>query len=111
MTSLAGRTGHVDGSPRMGVAVETCSPRYCSATMTHPYVYVSSRRGGRTMPTRSRHTPMNFAEMPQGSVPQGRNGKHKAIVTKILSDLDQMAVGKAIRVPLAGLGETKERVR
>ncbi len=63
------------------------------------------------MPTRSRRTPLNFAEMPQGSVPQGRNGKHKAIVTRILSDLDQVGVGKAIRVPLASLGETKERVR
>ena len=59
------------------------------------------------MPTRSRRTPMNFAEMPQGSVPQGRNGKHKAIVTKILSDLDQVGVGKAIRVPLAELGRNE----
>ena len=63
------------------------------------------------MATRSRRAPMNFAEMPQGSVPQGRNGKHKAIVTRILSDLDQVGVGKAIRVPLAELREGKERVR
>jgi hypothetical protein len=63
------------------------------------------------MATGSRRAPMNFAEMPQGSVPQGRNGKHKAIVTRILSDLDQVGVGKAIRVPLADLHESKERVR
>jgi hypothetical protein len=54
---------------------------------------------------------MNFAAMPQRSVPQGRNGKHKAIVTKILSDLDQIGFTKAIRVPLAELRDTKERVR
>jgi hypothetical protein len=54
---------------------------------------------------------MNFAAMPQVDVPQGRNGKHKAIVTKILSDLDQLKPGVAIRVPLATLAESKEKVR
>jgi hypothetical protein len=54
---------------------------------------------------------MNFASMAQKDVPQGRNGKHKAIVTKILSDLDQLASGVAVRVPLAQLSETKENVR
>ena len=59
---------------------------------------------------RGRHTPMNFAEMRQLDVPQGRNGKHKAIVTRILSDLDQTDPGQAIRVPLADLAESKEKV-
>ena len=36
---------------------------------------------------------MNFKSMPQGDVPQGRNGKHKEIVTRILSDLDQVGEG------------------
>jgi hypothetical protein len=49
--------------------------------------------------------------MQQADVPQGRNGKHKAIVTKILSDLDQIPKGVALKVPLAQLVETKERVR
>ena len=40
--------------------------------------------------------PMNFKTMAQTDVPQGRNGKHKDIVTKILSDLDQMPAGTAI---------------
>jgi hypothetical protein len=60
---------------------------------------------------RGRRTPMNFAEMRQSDVPQGRNGKHKAIVTRILSDLDQMDPGQAIRVPLVDLAESKEKVR
>ena len=56
-------------------------------------------------------TPMNFASMLQTDVPQGRNGKHKAIVTRILSDLDQIEPGSAIKVPLAQLSESKEKVR
>jgi hypothetical protein len=54
---------------------------------------------------------MNFKSMPQTDVPQGRNGKHKAIVTRILSDLDQVPRGVALKVPLAQLTETKEKVR
>ena len=45
------------------------------------------------------------------NVPQGRNGKHKLIVTRIISDLDQIAAGVAIKVPLADLAESKEKVR
>ena len=55
--------------------------------------------------------PMNFKSIPQLDVPQGRNGKHKAIVTKILSDLDQINSGVALKVPLAQLVESKEKVR
>jgi hypothetical protein len=54
---------------------------------------------------------MNFKHMPQGDVPQGRNGKHKQIVMKILSDLDHVQKGVALKVPLAQLAESKERVR
>lgn len=53
----------------------------------------------------------NFTHMPQSDVPQGRNGKHKPIVTQILSDLDQLEAGVALKVPLAGLSDTKEKVR
>ena len=56
-------------------------------------------------------TSMNFKTMAQQDVPQGRNGKHKTIVDKILSDLDQMPAGTAIKVPLADLAESKEKVR
>jgi len=44
-------------------------------------------------------------------VPQGRNGKHKQIVTIILNDLDELKAGSAIKVPLAELVESKEKVR
>ena len=59
----------------------------------------------------SKKVPMNFKGMPQVDVPQGRNGKHKAIVTKILSDLDQVPPGVALKVPLVQLAESKENVR
>ena len=58
-----------------------------------------------------KNVPMNFKEMAQADVPQGRNGKHKAIVTKILSDLDQVQQGVALKVPLTQLADTKENVR
>ena len=56
-------------------------------------------------------SPMNFKMMAQLDVPQGRRGKHKGIVTKILADLDQMKAGSAIKVPLADLAASKEKVR
>jgi hypothetical protein len=63
------------------------------------------------MSARTSKTPMNFKTMAQLDVPQGRNGKHKQIVTKILADLDQLADGVALKVPLAELEESKENVR
>jgi hypothetical protein len=55
--------------------------------------------------------PMNFKTMQQEDVPQGRQGKHKDVVTKILSDLDHLPEGVALKVPLAELTESKENVR
>ena len=63
------------------------------------------------MPPKTRKVAMNFTEMAQADVPRGRNGKHKLIVTKILSDLSQVKSGVALKVPLADLSESKERVR
>ena len=54
---------------------------------------------------------MNFPSMLRKDVPQGRNGKHKLIVSRILADLDRVADGVALKVPLADLAETKEKVR
>jgi DNA helicase TIP49 (TBP-interacting protein) len=63
------------------------------------------------MSPRTKNVEMNFKTMAQLDVPQGRNGKHKQIVTKILSDLDQVQKGVAIKVPLVQLAESKEKVR
>ena len=61
--------------------------------------------------TRISKSPVNFKTMAQVDVPQGRNGKHKEIVTQILSDLDQLPEGVAMKVPLANLEGSKENVR
>jgi len=63
------------------------------------------------MSPRSQKSPMNFRTMAQIDVPQGRNGRHKEIVTKLLSDLDQLREGVALKVPLAELADGKEKVR
>jgi hypothetical protein len=54
---------------------------------------------------------MNFKAVRQAEVPHARNGKHREIVTRILSDLDQIENGIALKVPLAQLTESKEKVR
>lgn len=54
---------------------------------------------------------MNFKTMTVPEVPQGRNGKHKRIVSRILSDLDQIEAGIALKVPLGDLADSKENVR
>jgi DNA helicase TIP49 (TBP-interacting protein) len=63
------------------------------------------------MSPRAGRNPMNFKTMAQVDVPQGRNGKHKEVVTQILSDLDRLPKGIALKVPLADLTESKEKVR
>jgi lambda repressor-like predicted transcriptional regulator len=63
------------------------------------------------MNPRNSKTPMHFKSVEQTDVPQGRNGKHKQIITAILDDLDQLKGGSALKVPLADLAESKEKVR
>jgi hypothetical protein len=63
------------------------------------------------MRTRFKKATLQFETMARVDVPQGRNGKHKQIVSLILNDLNQLKDGGAIKVPLAELAETKEKVR
>jgi len=53
----------------------------------------------------------HFKTMIQSDVPQGRHGKHKEIVTNILKDLSRLNDGAALKVPLATLVQSKEKVR
>jgi len=63
------------------------------------------------MSPRLSKAPMNFKTMAQIDVPRGRNGKHKEIVTRILSDLNQIEKGNALKLPLVTLNGGKELVR
>ena len=57
--------------------------------------------------SKSIHVAMHFKTMVQSDVPQGRNGKHKRIITTILEDLDAFFKnpGSALKIPLADLAE------
>lgn len=55
--------------------------------------------------------PMHFKTLGQTDVPQGRNGRHKHIVSIILKDLNQLNDGSALKVPLSELADGKEKVR
>jgi hypothetical protein len=54
---------------------------------------------------------MKFDSILQLDVPKSRDGKHKQIVKQLLSDIEQLAPGSALRVPLSALPDTKENIR
>jgi hypothetical protein len=54
---------------------------------------------------------MKFESMSQSDVPKGRDGKHKAIVEQLLSDIGQLEDGQALKIPLSALPDSKENVR
>src|SRR6202522_1658288 len=55
--------------------------------------------------------PMRFESMLQADVPKGRDGKHKIIIEQLLSDLNQLEEGNALKVPLSALPDSKENIR
>ena len=54
---------------------------------------------------------MRFESILQGQVPKGRDGKHKKIITQLLSDIAQLPAGSALKIPLAELPDSKESSR
>jgi len=52
-----------------------------------------------------------FESMAQVDVPRGRNGKHHKIVYTILSDVESLAAGNALKIPISALDDTKENIR
>ncbi len=54
---------------------------------------------------------MRFQAVQRANIPTGRNGKHKEIVLALLSDIEKLANGEALKVPLADLPDTKENIR
>jgi hypothetical protein len=55
--------------------------------------------------------PMKFESVLQANVPKGRDGKHKEIITQLLSDIARLDEGQALRVPLDKLPDTKQNIR
>jgi len=54
---------------------------------------------------------MKFDSILQLDVPKGRDGKHNKIVMQLLSDIEQLAAGSALRVPVSALPDSKENIR
>jgi hypothetical protein len=54
---------------------------------------------------------MRFESVLVLDVPKAREGKHRRIVMQLLNDLEQLAPGSALRVPLSALPDTKENIR
>ena len=54
---------------------------------------------------------MRYHTMLQSDVPQGRQGKHKPVISLIIDDLDRLKDGAALKVPLSELKEGKAKVR
>jgi hypothetical protein len=52
-----------------------------------------------------------FKSIQQQDVPKGRDGKHKQIVTQLLSDIEGLEPGTALKVPLSELPDCKENIR
>ena len=63
------------------------------------------------MADESKSGTMNFSSIQQEDVPKGREGKHKKIISKLLNDIDQLADGSSLKVPLTKLPDTKENIR
>jgi len=56
-------------------------------------------------------TLMKFESVRQADVPKGRDGKHKEIVSQLLSDIAQLSPGTALKIPLSELPDTKQNIR
>jgi hypothetical protein len=54
---------------------------------------------------------MRFKSVLQSDVPKGRDGKHKQIIIQLLSDIEQLADGSALKIPLEELPDSKENIR
>ncbi len=55
--------------------------------------------------------PPRFGSVLLVDVPSGRNGKHREIARQLLSDMEQLEPGSALKVPLADLPDTEENIR
>jgi hypothetical protein len=55
--------------------------------------------------------PKRFESVLQVDVPKGRDGKHKQIILRLLSDIEQLNEGSALKVPISELPDTKENIR
>ena len=63
------------------------------------------------MPSSKQKNHHKFATTARVNVPNGRNGKHKTIVTDILGNLEGLPTGQALKIPLSELPDNKVNIR
>jgi hypothetical protein len=56
-------------------------------------------------------SPPRFQSISQGDLPNGRNGKHKSIVLQMLHELEELKDGRALKIPLCELPDSKANIR
>jgi hypothetical protein len=61
--------------------------------------------------SKQQKSPMRFESMLQSDVPKGRDGKHKVIIQQLLSDIDHLQEGDALKIPISALPDSKENIR
>ncbi len=52
-----------------------------------------------------------FESISQNDLPEGRKGKHHSIVAQVLHDIDELEVGRALKIPISQLPDTKANIR
>ncbi len=63
------------------------------------------------MPSKAKSAHRRFKVADRATVPTGRNGKHKTIVTQLLSDLEGLENGQCLKIPLSELPDSKVNIR
>ncbi len=53
----------------------------------------------------------NYGTISQSDLPNGRRGKHHSMLVDVLEDLQQLADGRAIRIPLADIPSSVADIR
>lgn len=54
---------------------------------------------------------MKYQSIKRIDVPKGREGKHRKIVTQLLSAIEQLEGDRALKIPLQTLPDSKENIR
>lgn len=64
------------------------------------------------MPTRRASSKNSmFESISQDDLPEGRKGKHHTIVAQVLHDIEELEIGRALKIPLSQLPDTKANIR
>jgi hypothetical protein len=52
-----------------------------------------------------------FESISQNDLPEGRKGKHHTIVAQVLHDIEELEIGRALKIPISQLPDTKANIR